>query len=73
MRDDDREEFSRNFRKATLRSHEKALIVFENELKPPCTFLGDTQSILRGATLEIMATLNCRCAAGKGMPVPAPS
>src|SRR5712671_711175 len=34
-----REEFSRNLNKATLRSHEKALIFVENELKPPFKYL----------------------------------
>lgn len=34
-----REEFSQNLNKATLRSHEKALVFVENELKPPFTYL----------------------------------
>lgn len=34
-----RDEFSQNLHRATLRSHEKALIFVENELKPPFTYL----------------------------------
>jgi hypothetical protein len=34
-----REEFSQNLHKATLRSHEKALLFVKNELKPPFTYL----------------------------------
>jgi len=34
-----RDDFSYNFRKATLSSHAKGLVFVENELKPPFTFL----------------------------------
>ena len=34
-----RDDFSQNLRKATLSSHAKALVLVENELKPPFAFL----------------------------------